>query len=662
MSEQATGTPPNPGFAVDLGCSGVIRLRAATHVVPKLLALDPAKVIDGFEGTVGLKGVADNLDRRIRAKLTWLVDKGGNRVELPHEQDVVLVPESQSGPLKDVKFAVKMLAPKKKAQATAAADGATAMDVADDAEIVDLAYNVFQLGLYGVGPLGFRLEPYDPAVAPCTLETSSSNGSLKIPIEVFLLDGRTNVELDRAAVRVGSKIGVRVTADQNLFAKHVAMLDLWESEERTGEEEESPEPVDCQTWSWSLAEPHVEYLRLGVERRFWYTRQLAGKDDLCFRYRIRVAKEKADGTVEPIEGAKPVVEELLVQAPSPQLVAWQIDPATTAKVDGPKGPTLVPVSGSVANLAPDFRLPLEATVYSHLVAADAGHDIHVLTSAPVVMQTESAPTDSGQAGTAGHFAADIPLSPDGDQYLVHHAEARLFAVLALAHQDGAPPTFAKLIGYDANMKDDGKDTGFAPFDQGALSSPTCGTGVCTNLRTQTREGQEEILESDVAWVPQDRLEAFYTVLATVYGESNRSSHGAWRAVVHVIMNRVGKREWGKHGQNSPEEVVKHGFDAYTNRGREKSLYSRAWSYLHGDRKQPDKSIEDMVKVVAPVFMGREAKDDPTHGATFYFSPRCQKKLGRERPGFSTNGKCDFVHVAILSATDDFEFYRYKGDQ
>ena len=52
-----------------------------------------------------------------------------------------------------------------------------------------------------------------------------------------------------------------------------------------------------------------------------------------------------------------------------------------------------------------------------------------------------------------------------------------------------------------------------------------------------------------------------TVFATIYGEAANSSPASWRAIAHVIMNRVGRREWWKH--KTPAAIVAYtGFDAF----------------------------------------------------------------------------------------------------
>jgi hypothetical protein len=110
--------------------------------------------------------------------------------------------------------------------------------------------------------------------------------------------------------------------------------------------------------------------------------------------------------------------------------------------------------------------------------------------------------------------------------------------------------------------------------------------------------------------------------------------------------------------------VQHGFGAYDEGQKDKqnSPYAVAWNHLTGQGTPPGKTgrfvaktLTDMAGVVAPVFMEREAGNDPTGGATNYFSPICQKKKGRERPGFSAS--MERVEVPILISTDDFEFFR-----
>jgi spore germination cell wall hydrolase CwlJ-like protein len=147
---------------------------------------------------------------------------------------------------------------------------------------------------------------------------------------------------------------------------------------------------------------------------------------------------------------------------------------------------------------------------------------------------------------------------------------------------------------------------------------------------------------------------FELFVAIVYGEANSCSEAAWRAVGHVIMNRIGNHEWSKLNTVTAILTQKYAFEAY-----HKTQFNIADKYLYDKTKdkKTDKLIDRMIEVLKPVY--NKTDPDNTSGAILYFSPKAQKALGRDKPFWAASSKLIEAKVDGLEATDDFKFYKYK---
>jgi spore germination cell wall hydrolase CwlJ-like protein len=152
---------------------------------------------------------------------------------------------------------------------------------------------------------------------------------------------------------------------------------------------------------------------------------------------------------------------------------------------------------------------------------------------------------------------------------------------------------------------------------------------------------------------------FRKFAATIYGEAGASSKDAWRAVGHVIMNRVGYREWKK--RTTVTEVVENtGFDAYT---QQTSQYKSAYNYLTGAADKAPPNLQEMLQVAANVYAGEDP--DLTGGAVLYYSPKAQASLVKSHPEkyHSLTPDWKFSQLSDVTPTetknDDFLFYKYK---
>jgi hypothetical protein len=176
------------------------------------------------------------------------------------------------------------------------------------------------------------------------------------------------------------------------------------------------------------------------------------------------------------------------------------------------------------------------------------------------------------------------------------------------------------------------------------------------------EGKTRVKSGDQHRVEHRRgsfKEEFKIMVATIYGEAANSSEIAWKAIAHVIMNRVGYREWKEH--KTPKEVIKNtGFDAYTYKNEP---YKKAYKYMSNTSRKNNENIERMIEAVRPIYIGKEK--DITDGAVLYYSPEAQKDLHKEKPSkYKERPSWNFdiikeANIDGLRDTDDFKFYKYK---
>ncbi len=168
-------------------------------------------------------------------------------------------------------------------------------------------------------------------------------------------------------------------------------------------------------------------------------------------------------------------------------------------------------------------------------------------------------------------------------------------------------------------------------------------------------GQELLLiNNDYSDLNEDEI----LLITTIYGEANLCSEYSWKAIAHIIMNRVGYREWSQY--KTPVDIIKYtGFDAYISHN---NPYNEAESYFRNRDYSNDK-IENMIQVVMPILRGEE--EDITQNAVLYYSPKAQEKLHKsnpekykEVPNFASSSQTEEVKINGTE-NDDFKFYKYK---
>lgn len=147
-------------------------------------------------------------------------------------------------------------------------------------------------------------------------------------------------------------------------------------------------------------------------------------------------------------------------------------------------------------------------------------------------------------------------------------------------------------------------------------------------------------------------------VTTIYGEADACSEYSWQAIANVIINRIGIREW-KENTTVSEVIMNTGFDAYT---YPNVPFREAQKYFE-DRNYTNAKIEEMIRVVIPVYRGNV--EDITDGAVLYYSPEALKNLHEKYPKKYPNEKPDWDFSQLEKVEmegiedDDFLFYRYK---
>lgn len=157
----------------------------------------------------------------------------------------------------------------------------------------------------------------------------------------------------------------------------------------------------------------------------------------------------------------------------------------------------------------------------------------------------------------------------------------------------------------------------------------------------------------------DVANEFSVVLSTVYGEAARSSAIARKAILCVMQNRVGYREWSRY-RTLLAIVENTGFDAYT---QKIAPYNSAFNYMNGrSAAHVNAHLEGIVAGLRPCYI---TPIDIASKAVLYYSPKAQSALHKSHPkSYAAAPKWDFtqlkeVAVPGLLATDDFKFYAYK---
>lgn len=153
------------------------------------------------------------------------------------------------------------------------------------------------------------------------------------------------------------------------------------------------------------------------------------------------------------------------------------------------------------------------------------------------------------------------------------------------------------------------------------------------------------------------LEEEKAVICTVCGEAMHASDTIQKAIAHVIVNRIGYREWCNF--HTAEDIVKYtGFVACELRSKH---FKEAETYL--EERCGDERFERVIRNVLPVL--RKEEEDFTQGCVLFYSP-WQFFLDQMRTGDFGKKAPDWdfsilEKVKFHGLEGDFKFYRYKSD-
>lgn len=141
-------------------------------------------------------------------------------------------------------------------------------------------------------------------------------------------------------------------------------------------------------------------------------------------------------------------------------------------------------------------------------------------------------------------------------------------------------------------------------------------------------------------------------VAVIAGEAIGEGKKSWKAIAHIIMNRVKDKTHDFKNYNTVTKVIKqpYQFSSYFYKDRQ---YLKAKNYLK-KRKPKNKRYERLIKAVIPIYKGK--KKDITKGALLYYSPKSMNPRGSE-PSWDFS-KLKEIKIKGI-ASNNFRFYKYK---
>ncbi|MDH5228876.1 MAG: cell wall hydrolase [Gammaproteobacteria bacterium] len=153
---------------------------------------------------------------------------------------------------------------------------------------------------------------------------------------------------------------------------------------------------------------------------------------------------------------------------------------------------------------------------------------------------------------------------------------------------------------------------------------------------------------------------FRVYTSTIAGEAIGQGVEAQKMIANIINNRVFNSRDGWKGAQTPIEVLrKGGFDALDYKTGQ---YKQAMGYFESDVSSNKRTLDNMVKAIAPIYLGKG--QDSTDGSVLYFSPNTQLELyfegeiSRPVPDGKWNA-IEEVYVPGVTRTEDFMIFKYK---
>ncbi len=259
--------------------------------------------------------------------------------------------------------------------------------------------------------------------------------------------------------------------------------------------------------------------------------------------------------------------------------------------------------------------------------------------------------DAAPAAALGHVEAQVskgafrvslaaPSDLSSEAGAAQMDERGIFVELRFPARRFSPlpqsPPFIHIVEYSPATPD---RPGLAPSSHGAFAWWTDAIGVSSNWANAKQDTPMKVLALDV---PVEKAEEFRWLLACVCGEAfGTINERAWPAVAHVIVNRVGRREFGN--LKNAKEVVQRvnpdshrvEFSCYRDPNGNMSPNFQVGLRYSDPRKSGRDSldaptielIDRIKKAILPVFLELAGKGG---GATFFYSP----EAGRNPPDFA----------------------------
>ncbi|QRK11605.1 cell wall hydrolase [Archangium violaceum] len=683
---------------IPLGYDGIVRIRAAPHLVLTLEEQSQPALQDLDNWQVVVGGSYENLEGSLPCRLEWTITSDSfAEKKLPHRRETFIVPNG----------------------------GNFVVHEKDGTGTRPLRISVFELGLIGKGRLGYRLEPVlfgNEAVEvlpedsrAIAYELEASIGFKVAPEELarsFFLD-KIEVLHDR---QVGTVMQLTPTISP-LFKGMQATLDIFP----LPPEGLPPDEKATVRIEWEVGDPDAAsrlIWKIGFMSILGVFGELLNDDlaavggvesspSLAFQYQLTLARKPPPPKAATGKGAKKqsapapidqVRSEPLraLEVPRPRLKEFKV-----LLDDGKLGVRCrfehfndFVVLGF--ELKPYARVPegegwrveelddyLKTLFIEELVQESLDIFRNASTRSPAFFIPTSTPEDvfsrltkidaitvTIEKNKFEHELLDLNQLPrEFVRTLKKIRGLEVFVAMRPTGIGGRVVPFWAIADYDAAPKEHEQNVprgrrGFAPFDGGAFVSRVFASGVCSS-DTVDLSGHAAQLYSPLPTIPPESREDFEVFVATVCGESIGQSEASWRGVAHTIMNRVARKYESWEGCLTPTEVIqKTGFEGYkSTRYEEARTYMKspaASSLVYRDK------LARMITLLTPIFM---RQDGNCGDVVYFYSPSAQRKLGRSAPSWvnQKDGK-DLVRItdAILGSAkgkedkkDDFEFYTFK---
>jgi len=138
-------------------------------------------------------------------------------------------------------------------------------------------------------------------------------------------------------------------------------------------------------------------------------------------------------------------------------------------------------------------------------------------------------------------------------------------------------------------------------------------------------------------------------VATIAGEAIGQGELAWQVTANVVMNRVADSRWPA---TTPVGIIRqpNQFEAYGG-----NQYNLAMNYLN-NRTGNDHLYENLIRTILPIY--NRIVPDITGGATLFYSPDAQRRLGRRSPEFASSPQTVEIFMPGIN-TNDFRLFRYR---